>query len=289
VTAESRKLQEICMPLFVADPSKCQRDGACVAECPVRIIELRAGEPAPSVRPEAEEFCRRCGHCVAVCPHGAVTCTGTGPEELPPVPATWPLGRPEVTHLLRARRSVRGYASRPVERDTLRALIDVARFAPSGSNRQPVHWFIIHEAGEVRRLAGLVVDWMRHGLPAQAAAAQRNTSRYLGLWDAGTDVICRGTPHLIVASAAAEPPASGTDCIIALTYLELAAPSFGLGACWAGFFMAAARQWAPLRQALDLPDGHVPYGAMMLGYPRFRYHRLPLRNEARVSWQHSAE
>jgi len=67
------------MSLFVADPARCQRDGACVAECPVRIIELEAVDRAPSIRPEAEEFCRRCGHCVAVCPHAAVTCAGTGP------------------------------------------------------------------------------------------------------------------------------------------------------------------------------------------------------------------
>jgi nitroreductase len=126
---------------------------------------------------------------------------------------------------------------------------------------------------------------MRAGLDAQPPPARRNLERFVALWDAGTDVICRGAPHLIVASAAPEPPASATDCIIALTYLELAAPAFGLGACWAGFLMAAARQWPPLRAALAVPQGDVVCGAMMVGYPRHRYHRLPLRNEARIAWQ----
>jgi nitroreductase len=78
---------------------------------------------------------------------------------------------------------------------------------------------------------------------------------------------------------------SATDCTIALTYLELAAPSFGLGACWAGYFMAAARHWRPLQEALPLSEGHIVYGAMMVGYPRYRYYRLPLRNEAQVTWR----
>ncbi len=275
------------MSLFVADPAKCARDGACVAECPVGIIDLDPGDPAPRVPPEAEEFCRRCGHCIAICPQGAVTCGGVSPDSLPPVQPGWLLGPAEITHLLRARRSIRSYTSRRVDRERIAALIDTARFAPSASNRQPVHWLVVHEPREVRRLAGLVVDWMRAGLSGQAPILRRNTERFLGRWDAGADVICRGAPHLIVASALPDPPVSATDCIIALTYLELAAPACGLGACWAGFFMAAARQWAPLRQALAVPPGHVICGAMMLGYPRYRYHRLPPRNEPRIMWQGS--
>lgn len=277
------------MALFTVDPARCTRDGACVLECPVRIIELLPGNPTPSVRLDTEQFCRRCGHCVAVCPHAAVTCAGASPEQLPVAPTSWPLGPEEMARLIRARRSIRTYTDEPVERETLVALLDVARFAPSGSNRQPVHWLVIPDPRAVRRLAGFVIDWMRLSLSTQAPAAQRNTTRYLRLWDTGTEIICRGAPHLIVASAAPDPPASSTDCIIALTYLELAAPAFGLGACWGGFFMTAARQWPPLREALDLPAGHVVGGAMMIGYARFRYHRLPLRNAPRIAWQHAAQ
>ena len=276
------------MPLFLADPERCKRDGACVAECPVRIIELQADAPAPIVRSELEEFCRNCGHCVAVCPRDAVRLATMPPEHLPAVRADWPLGAAEVTHFLRARRSMRTYAPRRVPRATLRALVEVASFAPTGSNRQPVRWMIMDDPAEVRRLGGLVVDWMRAGLPKQAPAARRNVERFVALWDAGTDVICRGAPHLILACASAENPAWATDCVIALTYLELAAPSFGLGACWGGWLMAAARQWAPLQQALALPEGLAPYGAMLIGYPRYQYHRLPLRNAPEVFWRGEA-
>ena len=69
-----------------------------------------------------------------------------------------------------------------------------------------------------------------------------------------------------------------------MTTLELAASATGIGGCWAGFFMRAANFHAPLQQFLDLPEKHRVYGALMLGYPRFSYKRIPVREEAKVRW-----
>jgi nitroreductase/Pyruvate/2-oxoacid:ferredoxin oxidoreductase delta subunit len=273
------------MSLFVVDPARCKGDGICADECPTRIIELVPGDGTPRVPVEAEEFCRNCGHCVAVCPHGAASITGMAPEQLPRVRPDWLLGREQVTHVLRARRSIRTFTRHAVERETLAGLMEVARYAPSASNRQPVCWVVIYDAAEVRRLAGLTVDWMRAGLSSQPPAAQRNSQRFIKGWDAGLDMVCRGAPHVAIACAPASHPWAVTDCAIALTYLELAAPSFGLGACWGGILTNAARQWPPLQDALTLPEGHVVCGAMMIGYPRYRYYRLPSRNEAHVTWR----
>ena len=67
-----------------------------------------------------------------------------------------------------------------------------------------------------------------------------------------------------------------STCTIALTYLELAAAGMGIGACWAGYLNAAANSFAPLTEKLPLPENHRCYGAMMIGYPRYGYHRLLL-------------
>jgi nitroreductase/NAD-dependent dihydropyrimidine dehydrogenase PreA subunit len=273
------------MPLFVADPARCNRDGVCVAECPTRIIELGPEDSAPHIPADAEEFCRHCGHCVAVCSHRAVTFDGTTPEQLPPVRTDWLPGPEQVEHFLRARRSIRSFTPRPVEPERLAKLLDIARFAPSASNRQPVRWLVVEEAGEVRRLAGLTVDWLRAGQAAQPPAAQRSLQRFISGWDSGLDMVCRGAPHLFVACATADSAWAAADCAIALTYLELAAPSFGLGACWGGILTNAARQWAPLQEALALPDGLAVYGAMMVGHPRHRFRRLPERNPAQITWR----
>jgi len=89
----------------------------------------------------------------------------------------------------------------------------------------------------------------------------------------------------LVTHAPKKEQSAPSACTLALSYFELAAPSLGLGACWAGFFYAASNVWPPMQQALALPEGHASFGAMMVGYPEYAYHRLPLRSEPLITWR----
>ena len=274
--------------LFVVDQDKCKQDGICVAECPMAIIELKDKNSLPNPTEDAEELCINCGHCVAVCPQGAMSLRKMNSEQCPPVRKDWLLNPEQVEHFLRSRRSIRTYKEQPVEREVLSKIIDIARFAPSGHNFQPVRWLVIYDSQEIRRLAALVIDWMRDLLEKGAPLAKAlHMDRVVDAWgwESGVDRVCRGAPHVIVTHAPKEERTAPQACTIALAYMELAAPSFGLGACWAGYFNVAANVWPPMQEALDLPEGHASFGAMMVGYPKFRYQRLPLRNEARISWR----
>jgi nitroreductase len=173
-----------------------------------------------------------------------------------------------------------------VSRDILLKLIETARYAPTGHNSQSVHWLVIEDPTELRRLGGLVADWIRSLLVKRAEfALSMHMDRVVDSWDKGIDRILRSAPHLIVAHGLSTMPISQSSCIIALTYLELAAPSLGLGACWAGYFTTAANFYPPLREALALPKDHLPYGAAMIGYPMYRYQRMPPRNKPEISWR----
>jgi len=131
-----------------------------------------------------------------------------------------------------------------------------------------------------------VVDGMRSMINETPGLADVS---YLDLpvraWDQGIDVIMRGAPHLIVVHARTYMGLSQVDCSIALTYLELAAYSMGLGACWNGIFQMAATAYPPLMEAMQLPEGHQCFGAMMIGYPKYKYRRIPLRKEPKVVWR----
>lgn len=274
------------MSLFTIDQKKCHRDGLCAAECPAKLIELPEQEGFPIPIAEAEGLCIRCGHCVAVCPHGALSLKTMPPEDCPPVRKELVLSPEQSEHFLRSRRSIRTYKEKPVPRDLLTRLIEIARYAPSGHNLQPVHWLVIEDSAEVQRLAGLVADWMRLLLNQNAEIALAlHMDRVVNAWDGGLDRILRRAPHLIVAHGSKAVAPAQAACIIALTYLELAAPSFGLGSCWAGYFNAAANFYPPLLETLDLPQDHLPYGAVMLGYPKYVYRRLPLRNAPQIAWR----
>lgn len=272
------------MSLFTVDTEKCKRDGICAATCPMRIIELK--EEIPVHVAGAEELCINCGHCVAVCPHGALSLETMKPEQCPPVRKEWLLSSEQTEHFLRSRRSVRVYKDKAAERETLAKLIDMARFAPSGHNAQPVRWLVVYDSKDVQKLAGIVIGWMRYMLKEQPdMAAIFHMDRVVEGWDSGIDGVCRSAPHILVAHAPKEDRTAPTACTIALTYLELAAPSLGLGACWGGYFNVAASVWPPMQKALELPEGHISYGAMMVGYPKFQYQRMPLRNEAQIIWR----
>lgn len=274
------------MSLFTIDPEKCNRDGLCQAVCPARIIILPEHDGLPEPIPEADALCLNCGHCLAVCPTGALTLAAMNLEDCPPLRREWLPGPEQTEHFLRARRSIRNYKPRPVPRELLERLIHSARFAPSGSNSQPVHWLVIEHRAEVEGLAALVIDWMRFMMSEHPELLSgRRFDRLIAAWEQGEDRIFRGAPHIIVAHAPQNDMSAQTACQIALTYLELAAMSLNLGACWAGYFKAAAQGFPPMLQALALPDGHQCAGAMMVGYPKFSYHRLPLRNEPRIVWR----
>jgi nitroreductase/NAD-dependent dihydropyrimidine dehydrogenase PreA subunit len=274
------------MSVITIDPEKCHRDGICAAECPARLIVLENKETIPENIEGADDICINCGHCVAVCPHGALSLKTMSPDDCPEINRQQLLNPEQVEHFLRARRSIRKYKKKTVQKEILTRLIEIARFAPSGHNSQPVNWRVIYDRNDIDRLSAHVIDWMRHLLKENPeVAVPLHMDRTIEAWEGGIDTICRGAPHMIIAHALKDFPASPAACTIALTYLELAAPSFGLGACWAGYFNAASTVWPPMQEALKLPEGHISFGAMMIGYPQYRYYRMPLRNDPPITWQ----
>ncbi len=275
------------MPMISVDPEKCAGDGACIAVCPAGIIEFgKEGAKVPALVPGMESGCIRCGHCVAVCPEGALTHEAMGPMDCPPVREEFHVGPEVMEHVIRSRRSVRAYRKQAVPKERLEAAIDMARYAPSGVNLQPVNWLVVMDREKVKVLAGLVADWMKHLAAEKSPLAELlGFERILAAWNAGKDRILRGAPHLVAVHARSEDRTAPAACTIALSYFDLAAGSLGLGTCWAGYFTTAAGLSKPLARELALADGHVVLGAMMVGYSRFSYKRLPLRNPARITWR----
>jgi nitroreductase len=185
-----------------------------------------------------------------------------------------------------SRRSIRQYKEKPVEQEKIQKLLEIAAYAPSGHNAQPARWLVIRNKEEVRRLAGLVIDWMRKVIVAQPALAKDLLLEHVvAAWEQGKDQVLRSAPHLIVGYAPKEERRAPAAIVSAIAYIELAAPAFGLGTCWAGYFSGACQVYEPLQKALALPAGQAVYGALMLGYPKVKYHRIPLRKPLDVIWR----
>jgi len=269
--------------MISVDAKKCSRDQACIRACPVSILRMK---DVPEMIPGRERACLRCGHCVAVCPRGALTHRDVPLESCPPVEQGRSLDEARAVQFLRSRRSMRVYLDRLVETERLERLIDVARYAPTASNRQSVKWLVIRDRERVRGLARLAVDWMR-GVAAKGPedAVPAYMRRLVSAWDAGSDVITRGAPALVVAHDSADNDNGMVDLSVALSYLELAAQPLGLAACWGGLLQRALLASPALKEALGLPAGHPHHYPMMVGYPGLKYHRLPERRPPAIEWR----
>jgi nitroreductase len=206
--------------------------------------------------------------------------------QCPVLPDGWQLSLPQVKTLLQGRRSIRSFSEEPVSREDIEALVDAARYAPSGINRQPVSWSVVNGREKVRVVAQFVIEWMQGLIEEQSPlAASLRMEAMAAEWHKGQDRICRGAPHMIIAYALKDDMTAAQACTIALSYLELAAVSRGLGACWAGYVAMAVNHYPPLKEFIGLRKRHNCYGAIMLGYPRYRYYRVPARNAARIIWR----
>lgn len=270
------------------DPETCVKCGTCSNICPARIIEL--GD-LPKVSKENTFICMRCGQCESVCPQGALQLIDPYLEGVPNNKIDFKATPDQIGNYMRSRRSVRHYKTETVDKEILEELMNIVRYAPSAGNGQPVKWMIVHDPVKVKKLAGMTIDWVKNVIN-MAPSDQDFTgfNLFIDAWENGVDLVLRGAPHLFIAYAEENENNPMTqfvsvDGTIALTHLDLALPSFGLGSCWAGGLIMALNEWPPLAEELELPEGHTFIGAMMVGYPQYQYHNIPKRNKMVVDWK----
>lgn len=181
----------------------------------------------------------------------------------------------DARRFLASRRSIRHYKKKLVDEELLHTLLETAAYAPSSHNSQPVRWIVTRDAESTARLSAFVVEFME----------QKGV--FPGLvkhWKKGEDKVLRGAPHVAVAVAPDDGLNPCQDASCAAAYLELAAHSHGVGACWAGFLMDVANEYAPLREHLGIAQDHSVQAAVMLGYPKYRYGRIPPRKPVDMRW-----
>ncbi len=272
------------MEHIVVNQERCIRCGACMAECPTAVITADS-EGIPKPISAFRDYCLKCAHCVTVCPTDALSLDWLAPEQCPPIEDDRKLSPEQAEQFLRARRSIRNFKPKTVERATMEKMLEVASHAPSAKNKQPWNWVVV-EGPAVRECAGMVIEWMRSLLVSNRKAAEASGMHLVvASWDAGVERVCRGAQHVVVAYGDKSWPFGVEDCTLAFSHLDLYATSLGLGACWGGYFYNASNSYPPLFAELGIPQGNKVFGAMMVGYPVYEYHRMPVRNKTKIDWK----
>jgi nitroreductase len=173
-----------------------------------------------------------------------------------------------------------------VDRAALERLIEIGTCAPSAKNMQPWQWIVIYDPAEVKKLDALIVDWMREFIRADPTVAETlRLPRLVDLWQNGLYKTLRNAPHLFVVHVDESWGFGVEDTALALSYVELFAPTLGLGATWSGYFYTAYNSYPPLARAVPVPAGRKVVGAMMVGHPKFQYHCMPRRKPPKIQWR----
>jgi nitroreductase len=145
--------------------------------------------------------------------------------------------------VIRTRRSVRSFKGDPIPEKVLNKVLEAARVAPSGGNRQPWKFILVKDAELKQKMIPVC-----------------NNQRFVA-----------EAPVLVVACGQRLPTNRGgymgemgvlLDVSIAFTHLILAARAEGLGTCWIGAFDNER-----IKKLLHVPEGYEVVAATPLGYP----------------------
>jgi nitroreductase/ferredoxin len=268
--------------MIKVDESLCITCGSCIRACSGGLI-TKKDFPVPIEN--GWDLCIDCGHCVAICPTGAMHQRYMGPEDCEPIDIHLIPRWDRVRQFLISRRSIRGYVNKPIEKEKILQLLDVARYAPNGGNRQVVRWLVINDPAEVHRIAGMTIDWMKSVKDTNPALYQEaKLGLFVETWESGKDPISRGAPCIIQAYAKKDERTAPPAAMIAIAHIQLAAPALGLGTTFTGSINTASQSYPPLIEALGLPEGSIPYGTFVIGYPTEKYLRIPRRKPVDVTW-----
>lgn len=269
------------MEAFKVNQDKCVKCGICGKVCPAGIIKVEDHGPK-LLFPNA---CLVCGQCVAVCPQEALDHEKTPLANQVNLSKFPVIDTETAANFLRSRRSIRCYKEEKVNRQTLEQLINIARFAPSAGNTQGLSYIIIESSDILQKITALTIDWMEELINSGQSWAKRYAGLVKAYRKTGKDVILRGAPHLLVATAPVDLLPGRDSGHFALAYVELFATTLGLGSCWAGYVEnCAAAKYPPLLELLKVPEGKMVAGAIMVGYPGYTYKRLVDRNDLDLKW-----
>lgn len=271
--------------IIKVDEGLCIGCGSCIRACPGSLITKEA-YPVPI--PNAWDLCIDCGHCVAICPTEAMHQRSMGPEDCEPIDIHLIPKWDRVRQYLISRRSVRSYIRKPVEKDRILQLLDVARWAPNGANRQVIRWLVINDPKQVHWISGMTIDWMKAVKGANPALYQEaRMDVFVETWGAGQDPISRGAPCVIQAWAPKDERTAPPAAMIAIAQIQLAAPALGLGTTFTGSINTASQAYPPLIEALGIPTGYMAHGTFVIGHPAETFLRVPARKAVDVTWLES--
>ena len=179
------------------------------------------------------------------------------------------------------RRSIRKYKPDDVPEEMITRILEAARLAPSGANRQPWRFLVVRDAQQRKELRQVclaqtfieeapvdIICFVDLDRFSKESVAKRR-QEYV---DSGTAATATGRfadpkfqeymQSLPAPNREQIIPGAVANTYIAIEHVVLMAAALGLGTCWVGGFDPAG-----INKLFNLADNLVPVVVIPLGYP----------------------
>ena len=289
------------MAQITIDGTACIRCGTCVDVCTIAHVFELTDASSTAVRPES---CWNCGQCVAGCPTDAIDLDTFPLENCPIIERSDLPSRDSLIAGFRMRRSQRVFQDVAVDREVIRELVSLGRWAPTARNSQSVDWIAFDDPARIDELGrGTVAEMVRFGRLARNPLVRivlpliigRDASRQLrkasGAIDRlqsarnqGEDPIFYHAPVVLIGHCPSGNRLGRDDAIYASYNMMLAAETFGLGTCQIGFFQIVVEKSSRMLRRIGLPKGRAPQVAIAVGYSRHEFRRGLPRRSPNLTW-----
>jgi nitroreductase len=157
----------------------------------------------------------------------------------------------KLDQILKTRRSVRAFESKPVNEKDIISIIQAARLAPSACNSQTWRFIFVTQKEIIRRICHKA---MRPVIPNK--------------WLEQAPLVIVGCSQLDIIANRIGARVTGIeyyqiDLGIAMEHMVLKATELGLGTCWIGWFDENS-----LKYILDIPQKIKISAMLAVGYPK---------------------
>ncbi len=282
------------------DQDLCNQCRICATRC---IMNYRETD-GEIISHAGEKTCNLCGHCVALCPTDAITHHKMDMDNFIALKRGIKIDTGDFVHFIRGRRSHRQFLDKEVPKKDLETLIDLCRYAPTGSNKQRLELMVLQDKEKIGRLSNYTVDffenkrdWLANEVEEYKTLGKEVPQVFtsaLSMTDTldvivmarkmGLEVIFHQAPVVIIFHSPVETSSPKDDCVIAATTVTMAARTMDLETCYIGLFEFVANTYEPIIEELDLPEGHKVFSVLILGYPELEFHRTVDRMPMTVRW-----
>jgi len=257
------------------------------------------GKPPQTVN---NDLCMSCGQCAASCPTGALEHSSYPAGSIKPVNMSFMPSAEQVLELMRTRRSVRSFEKRPVDRETLQKIIQIAAYAPTGHNSRSVEFVVVQDKTLIKQMSMNTAESLDKIIGYTNSSIMRffmkrsMKDQYYQVMDLrpafelvvaevnkGNDVVFHDAPTVIAFVSDPKKTSSEVNSQLAIQNSLLACDSLGLGGYYCGFASAMANRDPRILSALKLDPNKRVDGIIALGYPKLKLKNW-IEREAKVNW-----